>query len=277
MDSTQNPFLDPPPYTPMSSWNSDLSRSAEDGGVTISATSAPQRARATPNMTELEHGPASEKLKELLAFVIFRDYVGLCASSGCYTLRASTRDHFLQIAEKIEMERTNASTEMMKHAIELARRARNCRERSLLWRTICEPCRILGLPQDAIVATIMRFYRYRRSLWPKYNGCISRMAKDEDMQSLARKIAVDREVIIPYLDRDGFTMRNNHVKEGLKRVEKQYFVTLDVRDARNLPYIWSYWSQYGDRSLAEEFKITYQLSARGAQAWKYRMLKVNQY
>ncbi|KAF7186596.1 hypothetical protein HII31_12005 [Pseudocercospora fuligena] len=233
MPSTQSPFDDPPPYTPASSWASESDRWEEDSDVNLPVASALQPARATPSMTDLGHGPQTEKMKDFLTFVMFRDYVGLCSSWGCHSLRASTRDYFLRIVKRIE--RANPSIGLMGHPNRSERGAKEhstINQNDYLWRNVYEPCRILRLPQDAIVATIMRFYRYRRSFWPKYYGCISHVVKEEGMQSLARKIAVDREVIIPYLDRDGFTMRKHFMSEGLKGVEKRYFVTLDVKDAQ---------------------------------------------
>lgn len=88
------------------------------------------------------------------------------------------------------------------------------------------------------------------------------------MQSLARKIAIDRDVLVDCLL--GYGFKPSAIKDGLKRVEKRYFVTLDVRDAQDYKFMWRKYKRY---SLEEDFKITYQLSACGVEAENNRLQK----
>lgn len=103
MTSTQSPFNDPPPYSDTSSWANDFDSPEENEIPPAKVRSAPEPVQATQTITELKQGPETEKLKEFLTFVMFRDYAGLFLfEGGCYTLRDSTRDHFLRIAEQIK-------------------------------------------------------------------------------------------------------------------------------------------------------------------------------
>ncbi|EME87085.1 uncharacterized protein MYCFIDRAFT_194957 [Pseudocercospora fijiensis CIRAD86] len=274
MASTQDPFDHLPPCSNASSWVSDLDDFEETDNQITKVRDAPEPAQATRAITELKQGPETEKLREFLLFVIFRDYVGLWCQSGCYTLRDSTRDHFLRIAET--MERASyliKATSIPGQPARVTGASHDGGREGYLWRNIYEPCRFLGLPQDAIAATIMRFYHYRRSFCPRYSGCIPQVVSKEGMRSLARKIAIDREVIMKCLFGYEYGLRQSAIKSGLRQVEKRYFILLKAKNAQDLPFTWWYWSKNGGRSFEQSFRIIYQLSARGVEAENRRLQK----
>lgn len=172
MDANYNP---PPPYAAKStSIQEDFLDHLTRRMVAVSE--AEQSA-----IRELE----TERLRNFLEFALSMDY----QRNTNAALSASDRAHFSQLWSNLQD---------LRAAYDNTRPtpAENTTLASYFWRYLHQPCKELCIPVEYALIVIERFFKYL-VFCGRYKGCVFGLLHNAGIESLAAKLYIDQEVIIP--------------------------------------------------------------------------------
>lgn len=91
------------------------------------------------------------------------------------------------------------------------------------WKYLHAPCTSLGIPVEAAVQIVVRYSKFL-TLTGLYKGCVHGLLHNYPACRLARKLLLDRSVLIPHLVRPGAT--RSKLLDSLNEVAGFYFVSI---------------------------------------------------
>lgn len=97
------------------------------------------------------------------------------------------------------------------------------------WKYLHAPCTSLGIPVEAAVQIVVRYSKFL-TLTGLYKGCVHGLLHNHSSCRLARKLLLDRSVLIPHLVGPGAT--RSKLMDSLNEVAGFYFVSIKVERSR---------------------------------------------
>lgn len=97
------------------------------------------------------------------------------------------------------------------------------------WKHLHAPCTSLGIPVEAAVQIVVRYSKFL-TLTGQYKGCVHGLLHNYPACRLARKLLLDRSVLIPHLVGPGAT--RSKLLDSLNEVAGFYFVSIKGERSR---------------------------------------------
>ena len=97
------------------------------------------------------------------------------------------------------------------------------------WKYLHAPCTSLGIPVESAVQIVTRYSKYL-TLTGLYKGCVHGLLHNYEPFYLARKLLLDRSILIPHLVRPGAT--RSKLMDSLTEVVGFYFVSIEGERSR---------------------------------------------
>lgn len=135
-----------------------------------------------------------------------------------------------------------------------------------LWQSIHEPCQALGIPAECAVVAVHRYPKYF-SLLGGYKGCAYGVLHDYPIETFARKLWLDSQILVPRL------FRPEHREAIIGRINElssMYVASIDGINSSILP------ANVGHlpTGYAHSQSLSYRLNARGELYQDYQSKSV---
>lgn len=161
--------------------------------------------------------PEVERMRKFLTYCLAVDY----QSRGNFALLGPDREHFLQMATLLN---DIADFHQTTHLTEDERK----RLAPYFWKYLHEPCQGLSIPVESAAIIVVRFASVQ-SLFGRYKGAVQNTLNRGGIQGLAKKLYMDKHVLIPRLTSSAAT-RKTYLQQ-LEKCAKKYFVSFKNFDS----------------------------------------------
>ena len=156
----------------------------------------------------------TKRLRNFLLYCLAVDY----RAPISLTISESDREHFRELSATI-WDLQGIDSEHLVHLNGQDRRALA----PYFWKYLHAPCTSLGIPVESAVQIVLRYSKFLTSTG-LYKGCVHGLLHNYEPGYLARKLLLDRSVLIPHLVGPGAT--RSKLLDSLTEVAGFYFASI---------------------------------------------------
>ena len=156
----------------------------------------------------------TKRLRNFLLYCLAVDY----RAPISLTISESDREHFREMSATL-WDLQNIDSDQLVHLDTVDRQA----FAPYFWKYLHGPCTGLGIPVESAVHIVLRYSKFL-TLSGLYKGCVHGLMHNYEPSHLARKLLLDRSVLIPHLVRPGAT--RSKLVDSLHEVASFYFTSI---------------------------------------------------
>lgn len=203
--------------------------------------------------------PEVTRMSRFLIWVIWQHYIAPISPSNV-VFSTDDRGHYLNMADMLKALNGRGAGHLSERSSD------GTDAPSQFWRLLHEPCRILRIPVDIFVVILLRFASHPGEKPRAYD-----IMDGEGVGALARKIALERDIIIPRAFRYFRQAEDDWITKAvmlsrLDRIQQLYFSELVIY--RTGPPRTPFASTM-DFESGKELEVLYKLSCRGERMHGY--------